>query len=406
MLQDLLQVRPGSIGVWPGRAHASCNREGADSRASRQRSQETTYTLQRCAGRQLVAQLVSFLPRALGLLLACVPALFLGVGTTSAADVVWEPGPQASGEAAIVGYIDTPTSGASLAAGGALNLAGWVVDMKAPSGTGIDDAHLYDGRADQGGRFLARGQLGQSRPDVATYFGRRDWATAGFSVAVPAGQLAAGPRNLVLYARTPQRGWWQRAVQVLALPAPGAIARPYRLPYGCGQTYEVYQGVDASLPPGTTMQGTHVDGQRYAVDFGLPEGTPVLASRGGTVITAKGDSSVGGFDPAYQERANYVVVDHGDGTAAGYWHLQFGSVVVQVGQPVSQGQVLARSGATGYVSGPHLHFYVGQLGGYNIPWPSVPAPLLEVGVNDGLPHGGESYASTNGCLAAATVAAS
>lgn len=192
------------------------------------------------------------------------------------------------------------------------------------------------------------------------------------------------------------------AVASASLAAPPAVAAPpasrlYRMPWSCGESYIVLQGVGPSMAPWSTLPSTHVEDERFATDFGLPEGTPVLASRAGTVQAARSDSHVGAFDPAYEDMANFVVVDHADGTAAGYWHLQYHSVIVRVGQRVSQGQMLARSGSTGWVTGPHLHFYVGRLGKMDVPWPSVEAPLIEVPDNDGLPLGGESYVSSNGC---------
>ncbi|HEY6063312.1 MAG TPA: M23 family metallopeptidase, partial [Chitinophagaceae bacterium] len=49
---------------------------------------------------------------------------------------------------------------------------------------------------------------------------------------------------------------------------------------------------------------------------------------------------------------------HADGSRAGYWHLQKDGALVNVGDTVEKGQVIALSGKTGYASMPHLHFLV------------------------------------------------
>ena len=98
---------------------------------------------------------------------------------------------------------------------------------------------------------------------------------------------------------------------------------------------------------------------RYAIDFGMPEGTPVLAARDGTVMTVDNDYYGNGLDmDKYGDRANNVRIVHDDGTMAVYAHLQLESARVQVGDRVHTGQVLALSGDTGYTNGPHLHFVV------------------------------------------------
>ncbi len=90
-----------------------------------------------------------------------------------------------------------------------------------------------------------------------------------------------------------------------------------------------------------------------ATDFGVPVGTNVSAIAGGTVRTATYHSSWG----------NYIVIDHGGNVYSLYAHLKSGGIAVSVGQTVSQGQVIGYSGATGNVTGPHLHLEL-WMGGY------------------------------------------
>lgn len=103
----------------------------------------------------------------------------------------------------------------------------------------------------------------------------------------------------------------------------------------------------------------HDAGSRYAVDIMMPEGTPVLATRDGVVMSVDNDYYGNGLDMnEYGERANNVRIVHADGTMAVYAHLQLESARVQVGDNVRAGQMLALSGDTGYSNGPHLHFCI------------------------------------------------
>jgi hypothetical protein len=131
-------------------------------------------------------------------------------------------------------------------------------------------------------------------------------------------------------------------------------ASPYLLPVPAGTTVLVFQGNNSAYD--------HVaaNGSAYSWDFtvGATE-FPVVAARGGTVIGARSDSTnTKCRDMSCWKDANYVVIDHGDGTSALYLHLATGSVAVTVGQVVAQGTVLGRADCTGYSFGTHLHFMV------------------------------------------------
>lgn len=93
---------------------------------------------------------------------------------------------------------------------------------------------------------------------------------------------------------------------------------------------------------------------RYAMDIAMPEGTPIVAARGGMVVKTENQQTGRGNNPS----GNFVRVLHDDGTMGVYLHLQRGSVSVQEGQRVEPGSFLARSGNTGNSSGPHLHFVI------------------------------------------------
>ncbi|MFN0153067.1 MAG: murein hydrolase activator EnvC family protein [Gaiella sp.] len=87
------------------------------------------------------------------------------------------------------------------------------------------------------------------------------------------------------------------------------------------------------------------------IDIAVPEGTPVVAAAGGTVLEA-------GWGGGY---GNLVVIDHGNGLATAYAHNS--SLAVAPGSTVGQGQVVAYSGNTGSSTGPHVHFEVRVNGG-------------------------------------------
>ena len=127
----------------------------------------------------------------------------------------------------------------------------------------------------------------------------------------------------------------------------------YALPYEEGKTFRVIQGYFSSF--------THKE--RAALDFNMKPGTRIAAAREGVVIRVKEDGAKGGFNKKYRPDGNNIVIQHADGSRAGYWHLQHNSALVNVGDTVKQGQVIALSGKTGYAAVSHLHFLVWRSGG-------------------------------------------
>ncbi len=133
---------------------------------------------------------------------------------------------------------------------------------------------------------------------------------------------------------------------VLGDPDQQPVAYRYPLPW---------QGGPFRLTQGANGQYSHQTPQgRYAIDIAMPEGTPIVAARSGTVVRVENSQSGRGNNPA----GNFVRVLHDDGTMSVYLHLQRGSVAVREGQRVETGERLARSGNTGRSTGPHLHFVV------------------------------------------------
>jgi len=116
--------------------------------------------------------------------------------------------------------------------------------------------------------------------------------------------------------------------------------------YNCGTvTYDGHGGTDFSIWPLNF----------YKMDNDLVE---VIAAASGTILY----KSEGHFDKncaATTDTANYIVIQHADGSQANYWHMKKNSVTAKsVGQTVVAGEYLGVVGSSGNSSGPHLHFEV------------------------------------------------
>ena len=122
----------------------------------------------------------------------------------------------------------------------------------------------------------------------------------------------------------------------------------YALPYENKTTHLLIQGYFSHF--------SHKE--RAALDFKMKRGTKILAARDGVVVRVKEDGNKGGLNKKYRPYGNNIVIQHADGSRAGYWHLQYNGALVNVGDSVKTGQVIALSGKTGYTALPHLHFLV------------------------------------------------
>lgn len=174
---------------------------------------------------------------------------------------------------------------------------------------------------------------------------------------------SGGSANLRSQATTPSAP----ALSPVGAAIAGGASASYKLPALGGTVLVVTNGI-GSL--GGTLD--HAPGQpgQWAFDFDTPSGAPfvVAAARAGKVISEQGDSSVqcsglnqlanGSPDPGCWAQANYVLVDQGDGTSGLYMHLAPGTITVQPGESVCQGQPLGTDGATGWATARHLHFQV------------------------------------------------
>jgi len=101
------------------------------------------------------------------------------------------------------------------------------------------------------------------------------------------------------------------------------------------------------------------------VDYAGPQGSPVVAAADGRVAL------VGRVAQGFQLHGNTVGIDHGQGVVTIYLHLS--RINVREGDFVQAGQVIGAVGATGGVTGPHLHWglYVNGLCVDPVPWRTV-----------------------------------
>lgn len=94
--------------------------------------------------------------------------------------------------------------------------------------------------------------------------------------------------------------------------------------------------------------GARNGSQHDGIDISAPKGTPVVAADAGQVLYA-------GVQRGY---GNIVLIKHADELVTIYAHNDVN--LVETGQRVKRGQILARVGQTGRATGPHLHFEVRQ----------------------------------------------
>lgn len=202
------------------------------------------------------------------------------------------------------------------------------------------------------------------------FFRARDGYQAVFAVPLAINEthmlVEGGGAKPVSVAVTPQT-WKEDSVTVedeLANPDAADRAKIDADNAAIGKSYEQAAGVPQfgkrfARPGGSITSGfgewrTFNDGHRsqhLGTDFGVTEGSKVLAAASGTVVLVRETFLMG----------NVVVVAHGGGISSLYFHLQ--KPLVAEGDAVSQGKAIGLTGHTGRTTGPHLHLSIHTDGG-------------------------------------------
>jgi murein DD-endopeptidase MepM/ murein hydrolase activator NlpD len=163
-------------------------------------------------------------------------------------------------------------------------------------------------------------------------------------------------RELVTIGALDRYRSWRYRLRTETVPGrPDTTHRPggpYRAPFATGESFRIGQAFGGEF--------SHSEPSSYhAVDIAMPIGTPVHAARAGMVMDQARFFHGAGTDlRRYGQRANFVRVLHDDGTMAVYAHLDYEGVRVRPGQRVERGQLIGKSGNTGFTTGPHLHFVI------------------------------------------------
>lgn len=151
----------------------------------------------------------------------------------------------------------------------------------------------------------------------------------------------------------------------LALPAPKAGPIYPFFPQAGIQGRDLFLNNFTDLDPTSGIRDWDCTGQTYDGHHGYDSGirgfreqaigVPIFAVLDGRVVdTHDGEPDMN--TALIDVPANYVVLDHGGGYYALYWHMKRGSVAVQRNQTVTTGTQIGLTGSSGYSTGPHLHF--------------------------------------------------
>jgi murein DD-endopeptidase MepM/ murein hydrolase activator NlpD len=152
------------------------------------------------------------------------------------------------------------------------------------------------------------------------------------------------PQPEAIQRRTREEAARARAVSERSRDTP----RMWELPFVAPRESRITSGFGSGRMFNGQVQSRHT-----GVDFAGAVGTPVRAPARG-VVALVDDFYLGG---------GVIYIDHGAGLVTGYLHLSGKSV--REGDVVGPGQVIGRVGATGRVTGPHLHWIV-RFGGHTV----------------------------------------
>ncbi|MBM3570919.1 MAG: M23 family metallopeptidase [Alphaproteobacteria bacterium] len=228
-----------------------------------------------------------------------------------------------------------------------------------------------EGRVAQGGLVLGRTQPGAK----ISLDGRPVRVSADGTFLIGFGRDAGG--EAVLHAELPGGGRWSRRLTVeargfdiqridglpqnMVSPPPALVERIKRENARVGELRRIDSDFAAFAEgfiwpvsgPITGVYGSQriLNGEprapHWGIDIAAPTGTPVKAPAAGIVRLA---------EPDFYLTGGTILLDHGHGLMSGFLHLS--AIDVAVGQQVRQGDIIARVGATGRVTGAHLDWRI------------------------------------------------
>jgi murein DD-endopeptidase MepM/ murein hydrolase activator NlpD len=137
---------------------------------------------------------------------------------------------------------------------------------------------------------------------------------------------------------------FSNSVSITRYDVPRLISTPSIAPIENLDAEKLVSGYGVRINPFNKVRYHH-DG----IDIATPNGTPVVATAPGRVITANVSGVMAGL-------GNYVDIDHGNGIISRYAHLN--DMKVYFGQNVKKGEVIGTSGSSGGCIAPHLHYEI------------------------------------------------
>lgn len=250
--------------------------------------------------------------------------------------------------------------------------------MAWPVWAGECQLQLAPGQVRQGDCFVARlAGVGQACQPQVSWAGRKIpmfWDGAEWRAYLPLSpEVAPGSKDVVVrwadgagpqsakaaLTALPQKFGVQylklAAKQEALYTAPG-VEREYRLIRGAlGRFSPQAFWQDEFIVPVKGRKSTAYGLRRFrngvkqgihkGLDYGAPLGTPVRAANNGVVTLVAED---------FKMHGKTVIIDHGQGVCTIYLHLS--KILVKPGQQVAKGETIAKVGATGVATGPHLHY--------------------------------------------------
>ncbi len=104
---------------------------------------------------------------------------------------------------------------------------------------------------------------------------------------------------------------------------------------------------------------SHIGPFLHCIDFHVPDGTPVRATKDGKIIELVERHEKWGETEDFRDHLNFISIWHDNNEFSQYCHLQKGSASargIKIGDRVRKGQIIATTGKTGWTDCEHLHF--------------------------------------------------